>query len=194
MDEIELIKRCQQGSKEDFDILFGIYLSKAVRYAYLVTGQKDISEDIVQEAFIECYRDIRSLKDPYKFKAWFYRILVRNSWRIKAREKAKVPFCELNENLDNCAGGCSKDNFNYILESRETSKMLRDALDKLSMPLRTTVVLHYYNGFSVKEISQILNCFQGTVKSRLHNARKLLGKELVKNGFEFEGREYKTNV
>jgi len=58
MDEIELIKRCQQGFNEEFDILFGRYLSKAVRYAYLVTGQKDISEDIVQEAFIECYRDI----------------------------------------------------------------------------------------------------------------------------------------
>jgi RNA polymerase sigma-70 factor (ECF subfamily) len=194
MDEIELIKRCQQGSKDDFNTLLQIHLSKAVRYAYLITGQKDISEDIVQEAFIECYRDIRNLKNPDKFKAWFYRILVRNSWRYKEREKAKVSTCQLNENLDNQVDSCSKDSLNNILEFRETSKMLRDALDKLSMPLRTTVVLHYYNGLSIKEIAQILNCFQGTVKSRLHNARKLLGKELIKNGFEYEGRECKINA
>ncbi|KNY28749.1 RNA polymerase sigma factor [Pseudobacteroides cellulosolvens] len=194
MDEIGLVIKCQQGDMEAYEALFGSYFNKAVRYAFLITGRNDLAEDIVQEALIECYKDIKSLKSPEKFKSWFYRILVRTSWRVKSKEKGKVSIEEfdgcdyksINENLN--------DDFERLVERRESSRLIKDALHKLSLPLRTTVVLHYYNDLSIKEIAQVLKCFQGTVKSRLHNARKILHKELVKEGYVCDGKECGTNA
>ncbi|HOV25615.1 MAG TPA: RNA polymerase sigma factor [Pseudobacteroides sp.] len=194
MDENELVIKCQQGDMEAYEALFGSYFSKAVRYAFLITGRSDLAEDIVQEALIECYKDIKSLKSPEKFKSWFYRILVRTSWRVKAKEKRNVSMDELkgseyrglNSNLDN--------DLDRLVETRESSRLIKDVLQKLSLPLRTTVVLHYYNDLSIKEISQVLKCFQGTVKSRLYNARKIIHKELVKEGYVSDGKECGTNA
>lgn len=191
MDEAELVLKCQKGDAESFNILFRNHFNKAVRYAYLITGRKDLAEDIVQEALLECYRDIKYLKQPSRFRAWFYRILVRTSWRVKAKEKNRVSFEDLSESNEMLNG---QRDFDSLMESRESNESIYSALNKLSLPLRTTVILHYYNDLSVKEIAQTLNCFQGTVKSRLHNARKMLAKELQKDGFGFEGKGCGSNV
>ncbi|MDP4183373.1 MAG: RNA polymerase sigma factor [Bacillota bacterium] len=174
-------------------MLFGSYFSKAVRYSFLITGRKDLSEDVVQETFVECYKDIKYLKDQEKFRPWFYRILVRTSWRMKAKEKHAVSLEVLDDVGRSAIDSKDDEQFNRIMNSRESSRMLRSALEKLSLPLRTTVILHYYNDLSIKEIAQILNCFQGTVKSRLHTARKLLEKQLVKDGYIYDGLECETN-
>lgn len=194
MDEIGLVIKCQQGDMEAYEVLFGSYFNKAVRYAFLITGRNDLAEDIVQEALIECYKDIKSLKSPEKFKSWFYRILVRTSWRVKAKEKGKVSIEEFDGCDYNSVNENLNDDFERLVEIRESSRLIKDALHKLSLPLRTTVVLHYYNDLSIKEIAQVLKCFQGTVKSRLHNARKILHKELVKEGYVCDGKECGTNA
>ncbi|HEY9062900.1 MAG TPA: RNA polymerase sigma factor [Pseudobacteroides sp.] len=194
MDEIGLVIKCQQGDMEAYEILFGSYFSKAVRYAFLITGRNDLAEDIVQEALIECYRDIKSLKNPDKFKPWFYRILVRTSWRVKAKEKDRVSIDDLNASEYMNLKVDRSENFDKIVEQREYSRLIKCALHKLSLPLRTTIVLYYYNDLSIKEIAQVLKCFQGTVKSRLHNGRKLLHKELVKEGYMYGGKECGTNA
>lgn len=124
---------------EAFNILFNQYSNQAIRTVYLIIGRNDMAEDIVQEAFIKCYKEIK--------------------------------------------------------------KLVNEAVDKLSVPLKTTIILYYYNELSIKEISKILGCFQGTVKSRLHNARKLLAKELRSEKFEgysfynsLNGKEQDENV
>lgn len=65
-----------------------------------------------------------------------------------------------------------------ILEEQETANEIRAAIEKLNPKQKTAVVLYYYRDFSVAEIAEIMHCTQGTVKSRLFNARKNLGKEL----------------
>ncbi len=194
MDEIGLVIKCQQGDMEAYEVLFGSYFNKAVRYAFLITGRNDLAEDIVQEALIECYKDMNSLKSPEKFRPWFYRILVRTSWRVKAKETGKVSIEEFDGCDYNSVNENLNDDFERLVEIRESSRLIKDALHKLSLPLRTTVVLHYYNDLSIKEIAQVLKCFQGTVKSRLHNARKILHKELVKEGYVCDGKECGTNA
>ncbi|MEW6172270.1 MAG: sigma factor-like helix-turn-helix DNA-binding protein [Bacillota bacterium] len=61
---------------------------------------------------------------------------------------------------------------------------MQQAVRRLSAPLRTTIVLRYFNGLSVKEIARVLNCRVGMVKSRLHNAAKHLAVELKQDGWE----------
>jgi len=73
-----LLKRIQGGDGQAFEVLLEQYSGKALRTAYLITGRKDIIEDAVQEAFVQCYRKIKGLRDPATFETWFYRLLTRN--------------------------------------------------------------------------------------------------------------------
>lgn len=71
-------------------------------------------------------------------------------------------------------------NFNLedIVETKEVYDLIQKALMKLTAPMRAAVTLYYYNDMTISEIAVVLDCFQGTVKSRLHNAKKILEKEL----------------
>lgn len=167
---------------DSFNALFQKYNKQAIRTVYLISGRNDIAEDVVQEAFIKCYKEIKNLKNPQTFQAWFYRLLTRIVWRYCSKEKNHL----YTESIDDNNKNTIADNLvlSDIIEKSEIKDFLNEAIDKLSMPLKTTIILYYYNELSIKEISKILGCFQGTVKSRLHNARKLLEKELRNKKFE----------
>jgi RNA polymerase sigma-70 factor (ECF subfamily) len=144
-------------------------------------GRKDIAEDVVQEAFIQCHREIKRLRSPETFETWFYRILVRLSWRIASKEKGWLSL----EPLDNAKGmSTSNADVTDTVETIEMQRAVQQAVRRLSTPLKTTIVLRYFNGLSVKEIAQVLNCRVGTVESRLHNAARQLAVELKQNGWE----------
>ncbi len=181
MDEISLIKRCQQGDLDAFEILVEHYTAKAIRTAYLITGRRDIAEDIAQEAFVQCYRQIQSLRDPKTFPAWFYRILSRLSWRHASKEKGVLSLESLSDQDQRTL--LSDDNVSSAMETKQKQELLHEALSRLSVPLRTTTILYYFNELSVKEIARVLGCREGTVKSRLHNARKRLAVELQRNDY-----------
>lgn len=194
MDVAPLLRRIQEGDAQAFEQLVERYSGKALRTAYLITGQKETAEDAVQEAFIQCYLKIHSLRDPADFEAWFYRILARICWRLSAKEKKTVSLDFLSEHGQEHMVGedCTED----ALKTWETRQLLKRALSKLSIPLRTTVVLHYYNDLPIKEIARVLGEREGTIKSRLHAARRQLFDALKRIAPEFfevsnsdEGRE-----
>jgi len=66
------------------------------------------------------------------------------------------------------------------VESHHINNIIREAVNSLKPSMRSTVVLYYYNNLTLSEIAKVLGCFQGTVKSRLHYAKKVLQKELKK--------------
>lgn len=181
MDEINLIQRCKEGDMDAFSNLYERYSKQALRTVYLISGRNDIAEDVVQEAFIKCYKEIKSLKNPETFQAWFYRLLTRIVWRYCSKEKNHLFMEDINDGRDSIADSLI---LSDIAEKDELKEFINQAINKLRMPLKTTIILYYYNELSIKEISKVLGCFQGTVKSRLHNARKLLKKELGSEKFE----------
>lgn len=180
VDNIDIIQRCKNGDLDAFNILFKEYSVKAMRTVYLITGRKDISEDIVQEAFIKCFSEIKKLKKIEAFESWFYRLLTRTCWRYCSKQKNNLCIDDVNDK-NIISSNCT---LSDITEKNEMKQLIDKALDKLSIPLKTTIVLYYYNELSIKEIAKVLGCFEGTVKSRLHNARKLLKKEFLKENFE----------
>ncbi len=177
----ELIKRCQEGDEEAFDALYRAVYKKTVWTAYLVCGNMDRSEDIVQETFYECFRDIPKLRDPNLFQAWFNRILIRKCQK-QLRKKFTVESLD-DENAPDPADDISVAD---IVETNQTSRSVREAVLRLRAPLRTTVILFYFHGLNISEIAKVMKCFQGTVKSRLHYAKQKLGKELA-NEFMYGG-------
>lgn len=199
MDEIILIQRCKEGNLDAFNALFKKYNNQAIRTVYLISGRSDIAEDVVQEAFVTCFRELKSLKKPETFQSWFYRLLTRITWRYCSKEKKHLYTECIDENNTNLIA--DKLLLSDIAEREEIKELLYDAINKLSTPLKTTIILYYYNELSIHEIAKILGCFEGTVKSRLHNGRKLLEKELKGAKFDgyyfvnsFKGKERNNNV
>lgn len=176
LEEKELVVKVQKGNIKAFEELFELYKHKALRTVYLMTRNKDASEDIVQEVFVVCYTSIKGLKNPEYFKTWFYRILTRTTWRYMDKERILIPVEHIFEK--------SEDDFINTplekLEQKEESNVLYQEVLKLKPKLQETVILYYYNELSIKEIAGIMDCFEGTVKSRLYTARQRLKKNLVK--------------
>lgn len=185
MEPLDLIRRCQTGDKYAFEELYHLSCHQAIKTAYLISGKRGLAEDIVQEAFVQCYKEIRQLKDPDAFNSWFYKILIRCGWRMLAKNKVfsfeSISTGDTVVDLDFC--------LDDMVETREVYDQVQQAMNKLTLPLRTVVVLYYYNNMTIAEIANVLGCAQGTVKSRLHNARKLLEREL-KPYFTNEEPEY----
>lgn len=186
MKDTELIIRCQKGDLNSFSELYQAYKKRAFGTAYLISNQKGIADDIVQEAFIQCYKTIKNLKNPETFDVWFYKVLVRTGWRLVKKHNRFILMEELYETED----------LNSTTNISITKLDVYDALEKLSLPLKTVVILHYFNDLTIEEISNVLGCFKGTVKSRLHNARKQLFKALdgdaqqAERSLVYERKEY----
>ncbi len=174
MDEVSLIKSLQQGNSIAFQELYRLYSDQALRTAYLITGNKELSEDVVQEAFIRCYKDLHKLKDPVAFKAWFYRILTHLCLRMKPKEKQHVSIDEMRDmGYEICQNEWELAD---TVEANELQKVVWQAVNQLEPVLKTVIVLYYFNELSIKEIAKMMQCFEGTVKSRLYHGRKRLMK------------------
>lgn len=170
MNEVEIIKEVQNGSLNAFAQLFELYKTQSIRIVYLITGDMYLSEDIVQEAFIKCYHSVKNLNNTELFKSWFFKLLTRMSWKYIDRQKKLVPFDDISQKADEEKTSESLNNF----VQNEQYKELHAEIKNLELKQRTTIVLYYFNDMSIKEISKIMGCFEGTVKSRLYTARNKL--------------------
>lgn len=183
MDLKELILHCQLGEKEAFQELLGTVEKKALATAYLISGTRGIAEDIVQESYIKCFREIKNLKDPEAFKVWFFRILVRTGWEMSKKHSLLVPIDMCKEEVDLCYN--LKQDIDNTIEDYELKLIVQNAVNTLSENLKTVVILYYFNDMSIDEISKVIGCLKSTVKSRLFYARTVLKKELS-NYFDVE--------
>lgn len=178
MEEINLIKICQSGHIAAFELLLKRYEHKAMQTAFLITRQRELAEDIVQEAFIQCYNQLHTLRQPEYFRTWFYRILIRLSYKMVKKEKWKSFFLQKSV-LD--IGYTTQ--FDQEVVAKEMYGALYDSVNNLSEKLRAVVVLYYFNEMTTKEMADVLAISEGTVKSRLHHARKRIHETLLDKGY-----------
>lgn len=121
-------------------------------------------EDAVQEAILKAYEKLDSLRQEEYFKTWMVRILINECYKIQKKRINSLPYEECFENVP------AQETANY--------SELYVAIAKLPVKLRITIVLHYIEGYSIKEISQALKIPSGTVKSRLSKGRLMLKRDL----------------
>jgi len=168
VDEI-LVMDCQKGSVKTMEMLVSRWQKRLWKYAYNMTGNTEAAWDITQESWLGIIKGLRRLQDPASFKAWAYRITTNKSidWIRKNRTAKKV-------GLDEVQGYQHKD---------EKDAGLKELLEKLDMKKRAVLNLYYFEQLSIPEIGIALKIPTGTVKSRLHSARKEL-KELYQKHIE----------
>lgn len=167
----ELVDKVKLNQPEAFDVLYDTFKDQAYRTAAFLTGNEEDARDVVQDTFVTVYVQINRLKKSEAFIAWFYRILTNNAKSILKKHKKEFiwqenEFC--GERLD------VQEDFEDKLLQQEEHNHLRKIIDRMDEKYRTVIVLYYYNEFSVGEIADILDCREGTVKSRLFKARKIL--------------------
>ncbi|MGI8587150.1 MAG: RNA polymerase sigma factor [Chloroflexia bacterium] len=171
MDEGEAIARLKQGDIGGLEALVGRYQVRALRTAYLIVRDAATAEDIVQSAFLRVYQRV-ALFDPARpFGPWFLRIVANDALKAASRWDRLTPFDpSADDGIMQPVG--SGPNLDELMEGAETQAAIWAALGELSVEHRTALVLRYYLDLSEAEMASRLDCPPGTVKSRLHHARR----------------------
>lgn len=183
-EEIELVRRMKKGERAAFDELYERYYDKLYRTACMITGNRADGEDVTQETFIKMYLHCAELKKDEQFRYWLYRILNRTAWQLAKKHSRETPQEEVLELADKSMAADSPD-LKVLKDERDRAMI--EAVRRLEHRQRTAVILYYYNGLGTKEIARVMECMEGTVKSRLFTARKNL-KSLLHNEIEQEDR------
>ncbi len=180
--ETALIERWQCGDADAFDELYTQHSPAIYRLGWAMLQQTQAAEDVVQETFMRAHK-ARQRFDSSRasFGTWLYQIAL-NYCRSYLRRKRllTIPW------LRSTGQAPEVPDVRPGPESRalrgEFQRTLWEAVQRLSMPLKEVVTLHYYMGIPAVEIAAMLKCPEGTVYSRLHNARRRLAESLAEEG------------
>ena len=175
MRDDQAIARCQDGDRDAFrhvverhkDVLYGT--------AILMTGNRAVAEEMVQEAFLSAWRGIGGFKRGQPLKPWLTRILVNGV--LAQKRKRAIPTVPIADSDEPGAPSVSDQ-----MDASESRAVVRQALARLDPGQQQTVVLRYFSELTVPEIARSMGVREGTVKSRLHRALGRLREHLEESG------------
>lgn len=156
-------------NKEQFSKLIRLCSPNMYRLAAGILQNQQDAEDAVGEAVLRAYENIGKLRSAEKFKAWIMQITANEARKIYNRRKRTF----VSEHLEE---------FMPVFEDEHHE--LWDSIMKLDVVFRETVILFYYDQFSIREIGQMLKVKEGTVKSRLFRGKNQLRKLLAEQNGE----------
>ena len=169
--EREAIIALRGGNIRGLEALVRLHQLRALRTAYNITGDRQLAEDIVADAFLTVHDRIGQFDSRRPFEPWFYRIVVNGA--LKAlRKTSRSPTVADEDTSIGQADPALGPEMNVLL--RETRLLLWDAVGSLPPKQRAVVVLRHYLDLDERTIAQTLGCPLGTVKWRLHAARSRL--------------------
>jgi len=175
--DAELVEQALAGDGEAFALLVTRYQDYAYGTAVGVLSDFDLAADVVQEAFLSAYRDLRKLKHPERFAGWFRSIVRRMAFRaLRELNSVRASADQLSRTVGPFASAPGPD---MLAERSESREIVQDALSRLSETNREAVSLHYVDGLSYADIAGFLGVTVAAVQGRLQRGRKELKKELA---------------
>ena len=182
--EALLVADLREGDTTALASIVEKYGKLAYRLAIQITKNHEDANDVMQETFLKVYESIGSFRKESAFETWLYRIIVNQALNmVKRRERRRESSFSDADEIDlrfNLPGSSSYANSPHDdVEKKELQKWVTQAVDSLSAKHRTVVILHEFEGLTHPQIATILNCSEGTVRSRLHYARRKL-RDLLK--------------
>jgi RNA polymerase sigma-70 factor (ECF subfamily) len=164
------VPQARAGEPAAWDALFRRYQLPLYVYIFELVRDEQAGLDLVQETFIAAVRHIGGLRDDAKFGSWLFGIAHQKCVQ-RWRKRTEVLFDEIPESPDEFEDGPDD-----LLIRREQEAEFMNLLNQLPPPHRSVLLLHYIEDFSLEEIARIMGTQPGTVKSRLHYAKKTLRK------------------
>lgn len=164
------IQNILNGNTEDFRFLIRKYKDLAFSVAVSVVKNEFDADEVVQEAFIKAFSNLKSFRGQSEFKTWFYRILINEAFKFLQKSKKEwllhtdCPLPDVEDFEDNFLGMCHEEQKMVVTES------LRKIPPKESLSLK----LFYLEGNSISDISSMTGWSEANIKVILHRARKHL--------------------
>ena len=168
----ELVRKSQLGDKAAFEQLVIRHQDLVFSLAYKLTGNREMANDVAQEAFIRAWKAIEKFRGDSTFSTWIYRITVNTAWTLRKKAK-KHNTLNIDDTYEPIVIDEKKDPELVAINS-DLSSVLINALDKIPIDQRIIVELKNIEGRSHKEIADYLDISVTAAKVRLHRAHQKL--------------------
>ena len=185
--DLSLVKRVKKGDYRAFDLLVLKYQSRVIATAFKFVKEKQLAEDIAQEAFIKSYKSIDSFREESSFYTWVYRITVNTAknYLVSSKRRDEVAISNLSQDNSFYPEKLDVDSPQEILKASELRDLIFETLSSLGEETRTALSLREFDGLSYEQIAEIVQCPVGTVRSRIFRGREVIeevvGKHMDKN-------------
>jgi len=160
--EDQVVRRCQQGDLQAFESLYRHYETPMLRIAHRLMGNRQDAEDALQNAFVKLYRKVGRYTFRSSFSTWFYRVVVNTCYNMLKADKTRSSV-----SLEKVAEIAREPQV-------EIGVHLEDAIACLPPRMKTCFVLFAVEGFKQREIAEILDTREGTVKAQVFAAKSRL--------------------
>ena len=162
--DVDLVVRAQRGDKEAYAALASGIADRFLAVARRILRDLDLAEDATQQALVGIWRDLPQLRDPGRFEAWSYRLLVRACYAEGRKQRAWAPNLRLLPADEPMVSG----GFDSVVDRDQ----LESGFRRLSLEHRTVVVLHHYLDLPLDRVAELIGIPVGTAHSRLHHAMR----------------------
>lgn len=177
----ELFESIRKNDAVACETFYRFFYPSTYRAAYVVTGDRDLALDAVQEAFAQAFRCIDQIREKEKVGAWLAVIATNQARKLMKERRHLVPLQQESTAADKDAKDGRSSGGGAIFDGIEDKIMVRAVLRSLEPEVRQILVLKYVHELTEEEIATKLEIARGTVKSRLHRARAAARRSLTAN-------------
>ncbi len=183
--DLSLVRRVKKGDYRAFDLLVLKYQSRVMATVFKYVKEKELAEDITQEAFVKSFKSIDSFREESSFYTWIYRIAVNTAknYLISVKRREETLLSDFSGDDNYVPEKLDVDSPQDILSASELRDLIFESLTTLGEETRTALSLREFDGLSYEQIAQIVNCPVGTVRSRIFRGREVI-EEIVQNHME----------
>lgn len=181
-EDTEIVSLCKKGDTDAFEVLVNKYQKKMLNIAYRMIGDYEDACEIVQDAFVSAFKNMKHFREEARFSTWLYAIVVNLSKNRLKQVRVRGHREELT--LDNPMNPDDRQlkrepvsgepSILENIEKRETREVVQECINSLDYEFREVIILRDIQGFSYEELSDMLKMKEGTVKSRIFRARDAL--------------------
>jgi RNA polymerase sigma-70 factor (ECF subfamily) len=174
----QLIAKIKQGEQMAFSTLVNRWKGRVFQYALRYSNDRFFAEEVMQRVFIQVYQKLDQLRDPDKFKWWMYKIISNECFSEGRKLKRNNELIQPSESLPDATDG--RDPY-YLYHRNERGKVVLMALQSIPVEQRQVIIMKEYDGMKFREIAEVLEESENTVKSRLYYGLKAMRNILMKH-------------
>jgi RNA polymerase sigma-70 factor (ECF subfamily) len=164
--DVEVVRKAQAGDHAAFDRLIDGCGERLRRVAYGILRDRSLADDATQRTFLTIWQELGKLREPERFDAWSYRLLVRACGAEARRARSWIPRLPIT--------GPTEPTTEVDVRSVADRDQLERGFRRLSVEHRTVIVLHHYLDLPLMEVAAAMGASRGTTYSRLHHALRAL--------------------
>jgi RNA polymerase sigma-70 factor (ECF subfamily) len=177
--EDQIIAAVRSGNARAFAVLCDRYKDRALTLAVRLVGDRGEAEELVQDAFVNAYRNLGQFRGEARFGTWLHRIVYNLCMTKVTRRRERMASLDA---VEDGSAEIARDNktpsIQEMVEEHEMIALVSDEINNLPEPLKAPLLLFYVQELKYEEVAEIMNLPMGTVKTYLHRGRNLLRQRL----------------